>query len=49
MAGLRIVAIPYTDMKIALDKVEVLVVDGMSEDDTRDIVTAMAACDPRVQ
>jgi len=32
-----------------VDKVEILVVDGMSEDGTRDIVTAMAVCNPRVQ
>jgi glycosyltransferase involved in cell wall biosynthesis len=32
-----------------VDKVEILVVDGMSEDGTRDIVTAMAAGNPCVQ
>jgi len=32
-----------------VDKVEIFVVDGMSEDGTRAIVTAMAAGEPRVQ
>ena len=31
------------------DKVEILVIDGMSEDGTRDIVTAMAVGEPHVQ
>jgi cellulose synthase/poly-beta-1,6-N-acetylglucosamine synthase-like glycosyltransferase len=31
------------------DKMEIIVVDGMSEDGTRAIVTAMAGGEPRVQ